>query len=886
MENNFEKFSLSSELKQIFKNAFSIARENHLKEIGADLIVSCIIDEYAKDGSQISDKDKSLEAFFQAIPDSSKEEVIKISNKERENYIKLNRNVFPNFFWNDSSIVLSEHVSFLLKKIDARYSHEEINSIKFLACASLDSDREFSSEIMKKLKSFGINYETLYLTEKGFLMSNNIEETDIDDNNEVLKEKTLSFDLGDYESESEKEQELENDDREFEMAGGGQAEQRDNVDLNSTTPYLDKYSFDMTKAAREGMYDKVVGRDKEISQVIEILSCRKKSNCIIIADPGTGKTTIVEGLAQKIVDKDVPRELLGKRICSLDLNALVAGCQYRGMYEERLNYIKNEVKNNKDIIVFIDEIHNLVGNGSSEGNGDGANILKPALARNEFQCIGSTTIKEYKKFIEKDGALKRRFQNVIIKEPTKEETIEILTQLAPKYEEYHHVKYTPEVINACVDWSGRYINDRYFPDKAIDLMDISGSVTKLHKIINFSAIENLEKSRQDVINEKIELVEKCEFEEAQKRRDLVKQLDEELEKEKNLINQQLNNPENWPEVSINDVASVISKLSNIPVNRIKESDMEKLREMKKQLEAEVIGQQEAIDNITLAFQKSLLDLQDPNKPISSIFMIGPTGVGKSLICKKVAELFFGDARKNLLLINMGEMTESYSISKLIGSAPGYVASDSNNAIFEKVRDTPNMIIVFDEIEKAHPDIYDLLLGILDTGKAVLSNGIEVSFKNCIITFTSNIGTKELQARGDGLGFNRLSGEDREKDNKSIIMKALKKRFRPEFINRLNDIIIFSELGKDEMRKIFDIEFKKLYDRLLVKGYDVKVSDKLRDYIISNVDTSYGARDLQRGISHDIENEICKALINDSNLEKTIIVDLEEGDNKIKVTSGK
>ena len=883
MENNFEKFSLSSELKQIFKNAFSIARENHLKEIGADLIVSCIIDGYAKDGSQISDKDKSLEAFFQAIPDSSKEEVIKISNKERENYIKLNRNVFPNFFWNDSSIVLSEHVSFLLKKIDARYSHEEINSIKFLACASLDSDREFSSEIMKKLKSFGINYETLYLTEKGFLMSN-LKETDVDGNSEVLKEKTLSFDLGDY--ESEKEQELENDDREFEMAGGGQAEQKDNVDLNSTTPYLDKYSFDMTKAAREGMYDKVVGRDKEILQVIEILSCRKKSNCIIIADPGTGKTTIVEGLAQKIVDKDVPRELLGKRICSLDLNALVAGCQYRGMYEERLNYIKNEVKNNKDIIVFIDEIHNLVGNGSSEGNGDGANILKPALARNEFQCIGSTTIKEYKKFIEKDGALKRRFQNVIIKEPTKEETIEILTQLAPKYEEYHHVKYTPEVINACVDWSGRYINDRYFPDKAIDLMDISGSVTKLHKIINFSAIENLEKSRQDVINEKIELVEKCEFEEAQKRRDLVKQLDEELEKEKNLINQQLNNPENWPEVSINDVASVISKLSNIPVNRIKESDMEKLREMKKQLEAEVIGQQEAIDNITLAFQKSLLDLQDPNKPISSIFMIGPTGVGKSLICKKVAELFFGDARKNLLLINMGEMTESYSISKLIGSAPGYVASDSNNAIFEKVRDTPNMIIVFDEIEKAHPDIYDLLLGILDTGKAVLSNGIEVSFKNCIITFTSNIGTKELQARGDGLGFNRLSGEDREKDNKSIIMKALKKRFRPEFINRLNDIIIFSELGKDEMRKIFDIEFKKLYDRLLVKGYDVKVSDKLRDYIISNVDTSYGARDLQRGISHDIENEICKALINDSNLEKTIIVDLEEGDNKIKVTSGK
>ena len=883
MENNFEKFSLSSELKQIFKNAFSIARENHLKEIGADLIVSCIIDEYAKDGSQISDKDKSLEAFFQAIPDSSKEEIIKISNEERENYIKLNRNVFPNFFWNDSSIVLSEHVNFLLKKIDARYSHEEINSIKFLACASLDSDREFSSEIMKKLKSFGINYETLYLTEKGFLMSN-LKETDVDDNNEVLKEKTLSFDLNDY--ENEKEQELENDDREFEMAGGGQAEQKDNVDLNSTTPYLDKYSFDMTKAAREGMYDKVVGRDKEISQVIEILSCRKKSNCIIIADPGTGKTTIVEGLAQKIVDKDVPRELLGKRICSLDLNALVAGCQYRGMYEERLNYIKNEVKNNKDIIVFIDEIHNLVGNGSSEGNGDGANILKPALARNEFQCIGSTTIKEYKKFIEKDGALKRRFQNVIIKEPTKEETIEILTQLAPKYEEYHHVKYTPEVINACVDWSGRYINDRYFPDKAIDLMDISGSVTKLHKIINFSAIENLEKSRQDVINEKIELVEKCEFEEAQKRRDLVKQLDEELEKEKNLINQQLNNPENWPEVSINDVASVISKLSNIPVNRIKESDMEKLREMKKQLEAEVIGQQEAIDNITLAFQKSLLDLQDPNKPISSIFMIGPTGVGKSLICKKVAELFFGDARKNLLLINMGEMTESYSISKLIGSAPGYVASDSNNAIFEKVRDTPNMIIVFDEIEKAHPDIYDLLLGILDTGKAVLSNGIEVSFKNCIITFTSNIGTRELQARGDGLGFNRLSGEDREKDNKSIIMKALKKRFRPEFINRLNDIIIFSELGKDEMREIFDIEFKKLYDRLLVKGYDVKVSDKLRDYIISNVDTSYGARDLQRGISHDIENEICKALINDSNLEKTIIVDLEEGDNKIKVTSGK
>lgn len=530
-------------------------------------------------------------------------------------------------------------------------------------------------------------------------------------------------------------------------------------------------------------------------------------------------------------------------------------------YEERLDAIIKEVENNPEIIIYIDEIHNLVGNGSNDGKGDGANILKGPLARGKFRCLGSTTTREFKKYIEKDSALKRRFQTVTVDEPNKEETLEILKTLKGRYEEYHKVKYTDDILKLCVELSGRYIYDRHFPDKAIDCIDIAASATKLRKNVDTSSIDNLEKAIDNVVKEKIELVEKQDFDEAQKRRDTEILLKEELRKEKSKIDCEINDSTRWPEVIEDDVLMVVSKISNVPVNKMKDSEATKIRNMKKVLEKEVIGQQDAVDTMVTAIQKSILDIQDPNKPICTAFLVGPTGSGKTLISKKIAELFFESVEKNLLLINMGEYTESYSISRLLGSAPGYVGSDSDTAVFEKVRTNPNMVVVFDEIEKAHKDVYDLLLGILDTGRANLSNGLEVSFKNCIILLSSNIGSKQLSEKGNGLGFNKQSQDEKNKGNRSIVMKAMEKFFRPEFIGRLSNIVIFNELGRPEMMKIFDLEIKKLNDRLSKKGYKLNISEKLKEFIIDQVDTKYGARDLSKNISKYVEDKLALAMVN-------------------------
>lgn len=549
-------------------------------------------------------------------------------------------------------------------------------------------------------------------------------------------------------------------------------------------------------------------------------------------------------------------------------------------YEERLDAIIKEVENNPEIIIYIDEIHNLVGNGSNDGKGDGANILKGPLARGKFRCLGSTTTTEFKKYIEKDSALKRRFQTVMVSEPTKEETLEILKTLRERYEDYHRVRYTDDILKLCVELSGRYIYDRHFPDKAIDCIDIAASAAKLRKNIDTSSVDNLEKAIDDIVKEKIRLVEEQDFDEAQKRRDTELVLKKELEEEK-LIGE-LNDPSGWPEVTEEDVMSVVSKISNVPINKMKDSEAIKIRNMKKVLEKEIIGQQDAVDTVVTALQKSILDIQDPNKPICTAFLLGPTGVGKSLISKKIAELFFESAEKNLLLINMGEYTESYSVSRLLGSAPGYLGSDSDTAVFEKVRTNPNMVIVFDEIEKAHKDIYDLLLGILDTGKANLSNGLEVSFKNCVILMTSNVASKQLSEKGNGLGFNKQSQDEKNKDNKSIVMKAMEKFFRPEFIGRLSNIVIFNELGKPEMIKIFDLEIAKLSDRLSKKGYKINISEKLKEFIIDQVDTKYGARDLSKNISKYVEDKLALAMVNGK--VSGNIINLDLGDNSEVIVS--
>lgn len=881
---NSSKFKLSQELSEFFRKAHEETLTFHEKEVTLDHIVAQIVITYLDGEGNIPELAEYISGLFRTNGSESgfRETVIDVISELR----KTNKFTAPGkLYTGDSHIVLSPAVNHILRKIDTLNGGmvKEIDSLAFFMCSLPETGY---SEIVKHLLNYGANTRELvkiYWDINNFEeKTDKIEENIKDDNSGELKEKTIEFsdsDGSDLDLDPDKKR--EEDDREFEMAGQGNSEP-ENVDPNSRTPFLDKFSTDMTLSARNGEYDPIVGRDKEISQIIEILSCRKKNNGILLAEAGCGKTAIIEGLCQKIVNKEVPKELIDKRIFSLDLNALVAGCQFRGQYEERLDAIIKEVENNPEIIIYIDEIHNLVGNGSNDGKGDGANILKGPLARGKFRCLGSTTTSEYKKYIEKDSALKRRFQIVTVSEPNREETLDILKTLKGRYEEYHRVKYTDDILKLCVELSGRYIYDRHFPDKAIDCIDIAASAAKLRKNIDTSSVDNLEKAIDDIIKEKIALVEKQDFDEAQKRRDTEMVLREELEKERTKLIGELNDPSSWPEVTEEDVMTVVSKISNVPINKMKDSEAIKIRNMKKVLEKEVIGQQDAVDTIVTALQKSILDIQDPNKPICTAFLLGPTGVGKSLISKKIAELFFESVEKNLLLINMGEYTESYSISRLLGSAPGYIGSDSDTAVFEKIRTNPNMVVVFDEIEKAHKDIYDLLLGILDTGKANLSNGLEVNFKNCVILLTSNVASKQLSEKGNGLGFSKQSQDERNKDNKSIVMKAMEKFFRPEFIGRLSNIVIFNELGKPEMMKIFDLELTKLSDRLSKKGYKLSVSEKLKEFIIDQVNTKYGARDLSKNISKYVEDKLALAMVNGEISGNIINLDL--GDNSEVIIS--
>lgn len=881
---NSSKFKLSQELSEFFRKAHEETLTFHEKEVTLDHIVAQIVITYLDGEGNIPELAEYISGLFRTNGSESgfRETVIDVISELR----KTNKFTAPGkLYTGDSHIVLSPAVNHILRKIDTLNGGmvKEIDSLAFFMCSLPETGY---SEIVKHLLNYGANTRELvkiYWDINNFEeKTDRIEENIKDYNSGELKEKTIEFsdsDGSDLDLDPDKKR--EEDDREFEMAGQGNSEP-ENVDPNSRTPFLDKFSTDMTLSARNGEYDPIVGRDKEISQIIEILSCRKKNNGILLAEAGCGKTAIIEGLCQKIVNKEVPKELIDKRIFSLDLNALVAGCQFRGQYEERLDAIIKEVENNPEIIIYIDEIHNLVGNGSNDGKGDGANILKGPLARGKFRCLGSTTTSEYKKYIEKDSALKRRFQIVTVSEPNREETLDILKTLKGRYEEYHRVKYTDDILKLCVELSGRYIYDRHFPDKAIDCIDIAASAAKLRKNIDTSSVDNLEKAIDDIIKEKIALVEKQDFDEAQKRRDTEMVLREELEKERTKLIGELNDPSSWPEVTEEDVMTVVSKISNVPINKMKDSEAIKIRNMKKVLEKEVIGQQDAVDTIVTALQKSILDIQDPNKPICTAFLLGPTGVGKSLISKKIAELFFESVEKNLLLINMGEYTESYSISRLLGSAPGYIGSDSDTAVFEKIRTNPNMVVVFDEIEKAHKDIYDLLLGILDTGKANLSNGLEVNFKNCVILLTSNVASKQLSEKGNGLGFSKQSQDERNKDNKSIVMKAMEKFFRPEFIGRLSNIVIFNELGKPEMMKIFDLELTKLSDRLSKKGYKLSVSEKLKEFIIDQVNTKYGARDLSKNISKYVEDKLALAMVNGEISGNIINLDL--GDNSEVIIS--
>ena len=665
----------------------------------------------------------------------------------------------------------------------------------------------------------------------------------------------------------------------FEEAGQRSAISSREVDPNSSTPSLDQFAVNMTKAAKNKEFDPVVGRDKEIEQIIEILCCRKKNNAVLTGDPGCGKTAIIESLAMRIVNGQVPLELRDKVIFSLDLNALVSGTQYRGQFEQRLQDVIKEVTSNRNIIVFIDELHNLIGNGSSSGTGDAANILKPYLARGEFQCIGSTTTDEYRKYIEKDGALKRRFSPVLVEEPTIEQTIEILNGIKDTYGQYHGVFYSDEAIRRCVEWSGKYINDRFFPDKAISVLDMASSLAKLEKrsVEELNELSALEESLRQNIRNKSEALDREDFEGATELRNRGKEIEAEIEKKRNSL---MNRPP--VEVTVNHISRVISKQTNVPIDNIMSSDIQKIRTMKSELESVVIGQDEAVKEIVLALQRNTFGLRDPNKPIASFLLTGATGTGKTYISKVVAKEFFG-SESSLIPIACSEYSQDWAESKLLGSAPGYVGySDSEPRLYILKR-KPYSVVLIDEIEKSSKNLYNIWLNMLEEGEITLSSGEKISCRNCIIIFTGNVGTKALNLHGNGIGFSTKTGDEKRKVDVSIVMSEVKKEFPPEFLNRLTKVIVFNSFGKEELDKIFWLELKKLHDRIKEgTGYTIDVTSKVKDLVVSKCDPAYGARSLKRLITDYIENKINEAILEDETAatNKNIYLDVVDDENVI------
>lgn len=626
----------------------------------------------------------------------------------------------------------------------------------------------------------------------------------------------------------------------------------------STTPILDNFGRDVTKLAAEGQIDPIIGREDEIERVSQILSRRKKNNPILIGEPGVGKTAIVEGLALKIVERKCPRILFDKRVVSLDLASLVAGTKYRGQFEERMKGIMQELEKADDVILFIDEIHTMVGAGNASGSLDASNILKPALARGEIQCIGATTLDEYRENIEKDGALARRFQMVIVEPPSKEETLIILNNIKGKYEDHHKVNYTPEAIEACVKLADRYISDREQPDKAIDIMDEVGARMQVH-IKPPQDILELEEKIADIGRQKSDVVRAQRYEDAAKLRDEEKRLQDSLESA----------TDNWaknldkvrPTVNEDDVAKVVSMVTGIPVTKVGQSETEKLLAMDKEVKSKVIGQDPAIEKITKAIKRNRVGIKNQNKPIGSFMFLGPTGVGKTHLAKMLAESIFGSPEA-LIRVDMSEYMEKHSVSKLIGAPPGYVGYEEGGQLTEKIRRKPFSVILLDEIEKAHPDVFNILLQVFDDGHLSDGLGRKVDFKNCLIIMTSNVGARKLQEFGSGVGFGTKSKVDSaDEAAEGVIQDSLKKAFSPEFLNRLDDVIIFKSLDKDDIKRIVNIPLVEVIERVKEMGYTLKIDETLKEYLVEKgYDEKYGARPLNRAIQRYVEDPIAEKVL--------------------------
>jgi ATP-dependent Clp protease ATP-binding subunit ClpC len=737
------------------------------------------------------------------------------------------------------------------------FQSTSINTAHLLLCI-LRNENDPTTKLLNKLK---IDYDNVKEQFK-FMITND------DDYLEIPKAESFSDDEPNQEDDSKE--------NPFGQPTGGKSTKK------SKTPVLDNFGRDLTVMAEEGKLDPVVGREKEIQRVSQILSRRKKNNPLLIGEPGVGKSAIAEGLALRIVKRKVSRILFNKRVVTLDLASLVAGTKYRGQFEERMKAVMNELEKNDDIILFIDEIHTIVGAGGATGSLDASNMFKPALARGEIQCIGATTLDEYRQYIEKDGALERRFQKVIVEPTTVEETVEILNNIKGKYEEHHNVDYTDEAILACVKLTNRYMTERFLPDKAIDALDEAGSRVHITNIHVPKQILELEQKLEEVKETKNTVVKKQKYEEAAKLRDDEKRLEKEL-----AIAQ-----EKWEEdtkqnreiVTEDNVADVVSMMTGIPVNRIAQTESNKLVELPELIKGKVIGQDEAVAKVVKAIQRNRAGLKDPNKPIGSFIFLGQTGVGKTQLAKVLARELF-DSEEALIRIDMSEYMEKFAISRLVGAPPGYVGYEEGGQLTEKVRRKPYAVILLDEIEKAHPDVFNMLLQVLDDGYLTDSLGRKIDFRNTIIIMTSNIGARKLKDFGQGVGFGTSAKTAQASDNsKSIIENALKKAFAPEFLNRIDDVMVFNALEREDINKIIDIELAYLLKRIQELGYDLKLSDKAKEYIADKgFDKEYGARPLKRAIQKYIEDALAEEIIN-SQLQEgdTIHMDLDSKADELTI----
>ena len=653
----------------------------------------------------------------------------------------------------------------------------------------------------------------------------------------------------------------------------------------SKTPVLDNFGKDLTKAAEQNRLDPVVGRSKEIERVSQILSRRKKNNPLLIGEPGVGKSAIAEGLALRIVNKEVSRVLFDKRVVSLDLASLVAGTKYRGQFEERMKALMNELEKNDDIILFIDELHTIVGAGGATGSLDASNMFKPALARGEIQCIGATTLDEYRQFIEKDGALERRFQKVTVDPTSPEETIQILNNIKDKYEDHHNVLYTEAAIEACVKLTQRYIADRFLPDKAIDALDEAGSRVHITNIEVPESIKELELELEHIMQEKVRVVKSQRYEEAAKLRDDEKKIQAKLETAKSAWEDSIKL--NKKLVDEEQVAEVVAMMTGVPVQRVAAQEMDRLAEMESTLKSRVIGQDEAVKKIVRAIQRNRAGLKDPKKPIGSFIFLGPIGVGKTQLVKKLTELLF-DNEENMIRIDMSEYMEKFAISRLVGAPPGYVGYEEGGQLTERVRRKPYSVILLDEIEKAHPDVFNLLLQALDDGQITDSLGRKVDFKNTIIIMTSNLGSRQLKDFGTGVGFGTTARDKGKEDlEKGVIQSALKKAFAPEFLNRIDDVVLFNSLKREDIHLIIDIELQGLFERVRELGYTINLSDKAKDFIADEgFDEAFGARPLARALQKLIEDPLAERIIGKQLTEgDEVIIELRDKELTFEIVKG-